>query len=159
MFAFAVAKATVDFPLFRSTLVGEDTMRTYDSLSLGIAVSLPADELVLAVVDRADRLTWREFAESVREKIELARSGKDQANESVTLSLTNMQSFGIRDAVPVVVPPSVATLFLGEVYVANDHRLANIALTFDHRIMNGVGAAQFMARIRDLVATIGESLD
>lgn len=165
MFAYAVVQAMKSFPAFRSTLVNDETLRTYDHVSLGIAVSLPGDELVLAVVDEADTLDWKTFAAKAREQIDLARSGKDQAHEGVTMSLTNMQSFGLRDAVPVVVPPSVGTLFLGEVYngLAQDtssltlRRHANLALTFDHRVLNGVGAAEFIKEIKANVEGI-ESL-
>ncbi|MBC8065557.1 MAG: 2-oxo acid dehydrogenase subunit E2 [Chlorobia bacterium] len=163
MFAFAVVQAMKSFPSFRSTLVNDETLRTYDHVSIGIAVGLPGDELVLAVVDAADTLSWKEFATKAREQIDLARGGKDQAHEGVTMSLTNMQSFGLRDAVPVVVPPSVGTLFLGEVYngVAQDsaeltlRRYANLALTFDHRVLNGVGAAEFIKAIKANVENIG----
>lgn len=74
-----------------------------------------------------------------------------------------MQAFGLRDAVPVVVPPGIATLFLGEVYngLCNDvvdeiklRRLVNLSLTFDHRLINGVGAADFLNRVRANVETI-----
>jgi pyruvate/2-oxoglutarate dehydrogenase complex dihydrolipoamide acyltransferase (E2) component len=167
MFAFAVADAMKEFPAFRSTLVNDSTLRTYDHVALGIAVGLPGDELVLAVVEDADTLTWREFAAKSREKIELARSGRDQANEAVTMSLTNMQSFGLRDAVPVVVPPGVATLFLGEPYNGLDQqgselklrRTVNLALTFDHRLMNGVGAANFLNKVKENVQSIGGLVD
>jgi len=156
MFAYAVARALKDFPSFRSTLIGDSTLRTYDHANLGIAVALPGDALVLAVVDRSDALTWREFADACKAQIDLARGGKDQANESVTISLTNMQAFGLRDAVPVVVPPSVATLFLGEPYngLAQDtpelklEKYVNLALTFDHRLINGVGASEFINAVK-----------
>jgi pyruvate dehydrogenase E2 component (dihydrolipoamide acetyltransferase) len=163
MFAYAVAVTLRDFPMFRSTLVGDGgTLRTYDHANLGIAVALPGDELVLAVVEGCDRLGWREFADKARAQIDLARGGKDQANESVTISLTNMQAFGLRDAVPVVVPPSVGTLFLGEPYNGLDQsatepklcRYVNLALTFDHRLINGVGAAEFINAIRKNVEEI-----
>lgn len=163
MFAYAVAQVLRDFPAFRSSIVGDSTVRTYNHTALGIAVSLPGDELVIAVVEDADTLSWREFADRARARIELARSGKDQANESVTISLTNMQAAGLRDAVPVVVPPSVATLFLGEVYNGlapgpdlKIQRSANLALTFDHRLINGVGAAQFINAIKARVESIGD---
>jgi pyruvate dehydrogenase E2 component (dihydrolipoamide acetyltransferase) len=102
----------------------------------------------------------------MRERIELARSGKDQANESVTISLTNMQNFGIRDAVAVVVPPAVATMFIGEVFNSLDpqstkpevRRCATMGLTFDHRLINGVGAAQFMQAVRGNVEAISSIL-
>ncbi|MBS1713368.1 MAG: 2-oxo acid dehydrogenase subunit E2 [Armatimonadetes bacterium] len=166
MFAYAAALATKDHPMFRSTIVGDGTVRTYDHIHLGIAVALPGDELVIARIDDADGMDWRTFAEACRAQIDLARGGKDQANESVTLSLTNMQAFGIRDAVAVVVPPGVATVFLGEPYNgldphATDVRLAryaNLGITFDHRLINGVGAAHYqnavkanVENIRDLV--------
>ncbi|HWD41299.1 MAG TPA: 2-oxo acid dehydrogenase subunit E2 [Fimbriimonas sp.] len=156
LFAYAVAQAVKDHPSLKTALIGEDTYRTYKQLSLGIAVSLPGDELVLAVVENADGLSWPDFAAACKERIELARTGVDQVNEAVTLSLTNMQSFGLRDAVPVVVPPAVATLFLGEVYNTvhqvdgqwASQQTANLALTFDHRVLNGVGAAQFLAAVK-----------
>lgn len=163
IFAYAVTLALKDYPAFRSTLIGDDTLRTYDHVALGIAVGRPGDELVLAVVPDADTLSWHDFATKTREQIGLARDGHDQANEAVTISLTNMQSFGLRDAVPVVVPPSVATLFLGEVYNGISQgthelkiaRMANLALTFDHRVMNGVGAANFINRVKENLESIG----
>ncbi|MEI7987247.1 MAG: biotin/lipoyl-containing protein [Armatimonadota bacterium] len=116
MFAYAVTKAMTEFPAFRSGLAGDDKIRTYDFVSLGIAVSLPGDELVIAVVDSADTFDWQDFASATRDRIALARSGKDQAHEAVTVSLTNMQAFGLRNAIPVVVAPSMATIFLGETF-------------------------------------------
>jgi len=167
MFAYAVAQTLKDFPIFRSSLIGDDVLRTYEHVQLGIAVSLPEDELVLAVVPDADSLSWRDFAEKAREQILLARTGKDQANEAMTISLTNMQSFNLLDAVPVVVPPAVATLFLGAPHNAlAPHSLdlklqltVNLTLTFDHRICNGAGAAQFLNAIKDRVETIGSVIE
>jgi pyruvate dehydrogenase E2 component (dihydrolipoamide acetyltransferase) len=163
MFAYAVVQAAKEHEVFRSQLVGESTMRIYSRLSLGIAVALPEDELVMAVVERADTLSWREFAERMREQIGLARTGKDQASESVTINLTNLQKYGIRYGVPVVVPPAVATLFLGEVHNGFDpdpgepelRRQVNLVLTFDHRLSNGVGAAAFLHSVKEHLETIG----
>jgi pyruvate dehydrogenase E2 component (dihydrolipoamide acetyltransferase) len=159
MFAYCVARAAADHPIVRSTLVGDGIVRTYGHLQLGIAVGLPGDELVVAVVEDASRLSWAEFAEAARERIELARTGVDQANESVTLSITNMQAYGIRDAMAVVVPPGVATVFLGEPHWAfgsdpsdpAPRRSANVGITIDHRLINGVGGAEFLLAVRRFV--------
>lgn len=156
IFAYCCVQALKDHPLFRSTLVGDSSVRTYDRVYLGIAVALPGDELAIAVVQDADLLDWPTFATATREAIDRARAGQDQAHEAVTLSLTNMQAFGLRDAVPVVVPPAIATLYLGEVYRGLDPmaeepsliQLANLALTFDHRLINGVGGAEFLNDVR-----------
>lgn len=163
MFAYACVRALAEFPAFRTALRGDDTLRTYEHVNLGIAVALPGDELVIAVVDRADTLSWKEFAQKMREQIALARNGQDQAHEGVTVSLTNMAHNGIRDAVAVVVPPSVATVFLGESFnglAPNSmevklQRCANLGITFDHRLINGVGAANFQNKIKENVESIG----
>jgi pyruvate/2-oxoglutarate dehydrogenase complex dihydrolipoamide acyltransferase (E2) component len=163
MFAYAVAKAMNEFPAFRSSLSGDDKARTYDDVSLGIAVSLPGDELVLAVVDKANTMDWQGFAGELRTKIDAARNGKDQAHEAVTVSLTNMQAFGLRNAIPVVVAPSMATVFLGEVFHdlnadGSTQRVVNLTMTFDHRLANGVGAAEFLNKIKEYIETIGKTL-
>lgn len=163
MFAYACVQALQEFPAFRSSLKGDETIRTYDHVNLGIAVALPGDELVIAAIDKADTMSWREFAGAMRERIEMARSGKDQAHEGISVSLTNMAHNGIRDAVAVVVPPSVATIFLGEVYnglAQNTNELkiqrsANQGITFDHRLINGVGAANLQNKIKEFTENIG----
>ncbi|MBS1720499.1 MAG: 2-oxo acid dehydrogenase subunit E2 [Armatimonadetes bacterium] len=162
MFAYCVSRVLEKYPQFRTAMRGDDTYRTYDHANLGIAVALEGGELVIAVVEKSDALSFREFADEARAKIDLARSGKDQANETVTISLTNMQNYGLRDAVPVVVPPSVATLFIGEVYnglrqnTSELHlqRTCNLGLTFDHRVLNGAAAANFMADIKSTVEAV-----
>ena len=168
MFAYAVVKAMAKHPSFRSGLRGDDVVRTYDHVNLGIAVALPDDELVLAVVDSADKLSWREFADKAREQIEKARTGQDQAHEAVTVSLTNMQHAKLRDAVPVLVAPGVGVLFLGEVYNGLDNevvdevklkRLVNLTLTFDHRLINGVGAADFLNAVKLNTETISSFVE
>ena len=157
MIAWCVAQAARHHPKFRSTLPSETTLRTYKTLSLGIAVALPDDELVTAVVQGADQLSWREFAEKARAQIELARNGEDQASAATTLSITNMAAFGLRNAVPVVVSPAVATLFIGEAFslpVPKEDgyeflRKVMLSLTFDHRVINGVGAANFLNEVKE----------
>ena len=158
IFAFAVAQTLKDHASFRTAMPNDETYRTYDHVQLGIAVGLDSGDLVTAVVEDADALSWKDFAMKTKEKIESARGGKDQVTEAVTISLTNMQNFGLRDAVPVVVSPSMATLFIGEIYngLANDivgaiklQRTVNLGLTFDHRVVNGVGAANFLKAIKE----------
>lgn len=161
-FAFAVAKAAAKHPIVRSTLVGDGTIRTYEHVHLGIAVARPDDELVVAVVDNADTLTWEQFAAAAREAIQHAREGEDQAHEAVTLSITNMSGHGIRDAMAVVVPPGVVTVFVGEVHWAFPgdmpipQRCANVGVTIDHRLINGVPGAEFLKDVKHHVETISE---
>jgi pyruvate dehydrogenase E2 component (dihydrolipoamide acetyltransferase) len=159
MMAWCVVSAMRAHAKFRTTMPSESTFRTYRGANLGIAVALPNDELVTAMVPNADSLTWREFAAASRQQIDLARKGQDQATEATTLSITNMSAFGLRNAVPVVVSPSVATLFLGEAYWTplakmggyDFVRMVTLSLTFDHRVINGVGAANFINDVRSRI--------
>jgi len=167
IFAYAVSLVMKQFPAFRTTLVGDSTLRTYDHVNLAVAVALPGDGLTMAVVEKADLLTWPEFAAALRERIQTARNGADQINEQVAFSLTNMQGHRLRDAVPVVVAPMVGTLFIGEVYngLAQGtkelqlQRCCNLGLTFDHRVINGVGAADFLNAIRDAAENISKYVE
>jgi pyruvate dehydrogenase E2 component (dihydrolipoamide acetyltransferase) len=157
MMAWCVVRAMADHAKFRSTIPNETTLRTYKGANVGIAVALPGDELVTAMIANADSLSWHDFAQAARAQIEKARDGNDQATEATTLSITNMAAFGLHDAVPVVVSPSVATLFLGEAFwhpVAKMGgydfvRMVNLSLTFDHRVINGVGAANFLNTVKN----------
>lgn len=157
MMAWCVVQAMKRHPKFRSALSADGkTLRVYKGVHLGIAVALPGDELVTAMVPNADSMSWREFAEAARQQIELARNGRDQATEATTLSITNMSAFGLRNAVPVVVSPAVATLFLGESYHKpipkmggfDFREMVMLSLTFDHRVINGVGAANFINDVK-----------
>jgi len=160
LFAWCVAKAARTFPQFRSTLLNADTLRVYDHINLGIAVALPEDELVMARVDNADALTFPEFISAAQAGIKRARDGQDQTTDTMQFSLTNMAGAGVRVGIPIIAAPAVATLFVGEVYDdayplsgggIGFRRVANMVLSFDHRIANGIGAARFLSEIRDRV--------
>ncbi|REK49439.1 MAG: hypothetical protein DWQ46_00400 [Planctomycetota bacterium] len=162
MLLWCVARAMEQHDKFRSTLSADGkTLRTYQHASLGIAVALPGDLLVTAVIEDADAVAWPEFAARVAERIEAARGGTDQATAATTLSVTNMGSVGIRSGVAAIVAPAVATLTLGETYLApqvdqqtgemTTRRMAMLTLSFDHRVINGVGAAEFLNEIRSQV--------
>ncbi len=154
---WCVVRAMEKYPRFRSTLSSDGaTLRTYDGVNLGIAVALPDDILVTAVVSNAERLNWTEFSAAVRDQIALAREGQDQATAATTLSVSNMGSVGIRIGIPAVVAPAVATMVLGETYwhpVARMgsfqfKKMAMLTLSFDHRVINGAGGSDFLNEVK-----------
>jgi len=122
-------------------------VRCYPHVNLGFAVSLPEDELTTAVVRAADTLDFPTFGRTMHSQMRRARKGEIQVDEKTTLILSSLAAYGIMDAIPVVVPPAIATLFVGSPYVAGEERKVNLTLTFDHRIINGVGAAQFLVSV------------
>ncbi|HEV2473723.1 MAG TPA: 2-oxo acid dehydrogenase subunit E2, partial [Chthonomonadales bacterium] len=150
-FAYCVARAASGHRKFRSALLGEETVREYEHLNLGIAVARENGELVTAVVSRADTLGYREFVSEAQSRIASAREGNDQADAGVQILLTYMGAHGVIDAVPVLVAPAVAVLFAGATYELDGSTVCNLVLTFDHRLINGVEAAQFLASVVESV--------
>lgn len=145
--AWAIAKATAEHPKFRSTLLREEVIREHAHVNLGIAVAMPTGELVVAVVNAADTLSFEDFVAVAKANIAVARGGKDQATEATQLVLTYMGPYEITDAVPVLVAPAVAVLFIGSPFEQGGKTLVNLVLTFDHRLVHGVEAAEFLRTI------------
>jgi pyruvate dehydrogenase E2 component (dihydrolipoamide acetyltransferase) len=154
IFAYCVAQVIKDYPIFRSTLVGEETIREWHHINLGAAVARPNDELVTAVVQDADTLDFTAFVRALQNRIRAARGGEDQASEAMPLILTYMGGHEITDAVPVLVAPAVGVLFIGASYDRDGKLLTNLGLTFDHRLINGVGAANFLNAVAKMVEQI-----
>ncbi|MDW8051529.1 MAG: 2-oxo acid dehydrogenase subunit E2 [Armatimonadota bacterium] len=147
VFAYCVARATIQHPKFRSQLVGEDTLRQYEHVNLGVAVARPGDELVTALVKNASALDFVTFVRTLQAQIRKARAGEDQADASIQLLLTYMGGYQVYDAIPVLVAPAVAVLFAGETFLVEGVPHVNLVLTFDHRLINGVGAAEFLNEV------------
>ena len=157
MACFAVVQALKAHDRFRSTLSADDrSLQTYHDVNLGVAVALPGDEMVTAVVSAADKMSQAEFFDALTKQIEIARDGNDQADASTTLTVSNIGKAGMRFGIPAIVAPAVATLAFGEIYQApvpdgDSFRFEPTiqgTLCFDHRLANGVGAANFMNDIK-----------
>ncbi len=145
--AYAIAKATVEHPKFRSTLLREEAIREHKHVNLGIAVAVPTGELTVAVVPAADSLSFEAFVAASKTNIAAARGGTDQTTESTQLLLTYMGPYEIIDAVPVLVAPAAAVLFIGSPFEQSGKLVVNLVLTFDHRLVHGVEAAEFLKTV------------
>ncbi|MCR9197361.1 MAG: 2-oxo acid dehydrogenase subunit E2 [Planctomycetaceae bacterium] len=161
MLSWCVARTLADFPQFRSSLTPDgNTLRTYKHVNLGIAVSLEDDLLNTAVIRHADTLNRAAFFDEMVDRISDARNGIDQIDATTTVSLSNIGRVGMRVGIPVVVTPAVATLAVGAVRdepVPLDRgfefrKMVSLTMSFDHRLVNGVGAAEFLNAIRKRAA-------
>jgi len=158
IFAFCVAQAIREHPKFRSALIGETTLRQYDHVNLGIAVGTLQGELSIAVIPEADTLDFPTFVSNAQKNIKIAREGEDQATDTTQFLLTYMGAYELTDAIPVLVAPAVGVLFIGSTYEQGGQTLANLALTFDHRLVQGIESAEFLktvvAKARDAESLI-----
>jgi pyruvate/2-oxoglutarate dehydrogenase complex dihydrolipoamide acyltransferase (E2) component len=145
--SWCIAQAVREHPKFRSSLIREDTVREFKHLNMGIAVAVPTGELTIAVVRDADSLPFEEFVRTAQARIAEARDGKDQADETTQMMLTYMGPYEVTDGVPVLVAPAASVLFIGSAFERDGKQIVNLALSFDHRLIHGVEAAEFLRTI------------
>ena len=156
MAAWEVLKAMQKHERFASYVRAGELIHDPEKVDLGVAVALPGDVLETAVVQEANTLQWDQFGESINKALKRARKGEVASKSKVALAISSMGAYNVRSAIPVVVPPAVATLFIGAPYTLPDSSSADsstmevvsLVLTFDHRWVNGVGAAAFLTDVR-----------
>ena len=158
MIAWAVVRAMEKHPPFRCLILEDDAIIENENFDLGIAVAIEGDRLATAVIKDANRKSWDEFTDVYRKIIDETRAGRvDAMNAPVVIS--SLGAFGVRAAAPIVVPPSVGTLFIGSAHremLPNGKKnetaeVITLSLTFDHRVVNGAGAANFVHEIKEQI--------
>ena len=155
MIAWAVVRAMEKHAPFRRLILEDDQIVQNDNFDLGVAVALEGDRLATAVITNANPKSWAEFVTTYNETVAATRSGRvDAMNAPVVI--TSLGAFGVKAGAPIVVPPSVGTLFVGTAHrelIANKNKnqsaeVITLSLTFDHRVVNGAGAAAFANEIK-----------
>src|SRR5205085_4484967 len=155
MIAWCVVRAMEKHAPFRRLMLEDDQIVQNDDFDLGIAVALDDDRLATAVITNANKKSWPEFVKTYNETVVATRGGRiDAMNAPVVI--TSLGAFGVKAGAPIVVPPSVGTLFIGTAHrqlIRNKNTNENaevitLSLTFDHRIVNGAGAAAFANEIK-----------
>ena len=108
-----------------------------------------------AVIRDANRLGFTAFAAAYAQALADTRAGRITEVQS-PINLTSLGAFGVESAIPIVVPPAVGTLFIGRAHerLVNEggqiypQEVITLSLTFDHRVVNGAGAAAFMHEVK-----------
>jgi pyruvate/2-oxoglutarate dehydrogenase complex dihydrolipoamide acyltransferase (E2) component len=149
MFGHAVARVARTHPKFRSVMVGDDRIREYDHANLGIALARPNDELLIAVVREAERLSLPDFVRATTRGMRAAIRDGMQAAEDTQILLTHLGEYGIVDAVPTLVAPASSIFFLG--IPQDPGGRVRVAVTFDHRLINGAEAGSFLNDLGSLL--------
>lgn len=156
MIAWAVVRAMEKHAPFRRIILEDDRIVENDEFDLGIAVALENNRLATAVVTHANKRTWPDFVQRYNETVEETRAGRvDAVNAPIVIS--SLGAFGVKAAAPIVVPPSVGTLFVGSAHyeTVSDGKkskraeVITLSLTFDHRVVNGVVAANFVHEVKE----------
>jgi pyruvate dehydrogenase E2 component (dihydrolipoamide acetyltransferase) len=154
-----VAEVLKEFPIINSTL--EDNMiKVIDEINIGFAVAVDHG-LVVPVVKEADKKSLKEVVIICNELTRKAREGRLSIEDvsGGTFTITNLGMYGIDAFTPIINPPQIAILGVGRFVqkpVVQEGRV-NIAtvctfsLTFDHRVVDGHTAAQFLDKLVSLI--------
>lgn len=164
-----VIKATIDalkaFPVVNASVDG-DTIVYKQDINIGIAVALDWG-LIVPVIKQADELSLMGIARSAQDLAGRARNKQLKPDEVAggTFSITNFGLYGGLTATPVINQPQVAILGMGGIkkqpwVVESDagdaiaiRSIGVLSLSFDHRIIDGAVADQFMAHLRKTLET------
>ncbi|GGG75185.1 2-oxoglutarate dehydrogenase complex dihydrolipoyllysine-residue succinyltransferase [Paenibacillus radicis (ex Gao et al. 2016)] len=159
-FTKAVVGALKEFPLLNAEIDGDDIIakQFYD---IGIAVSAK-EGLVVPVVRDADRLS---FAEIEKQIVDLA--GKARTNslglaelQGGTFTITNGGTFGSLLSTPILNAPQVGILGMHKIQLrpmaidaerSENRPMMYIALTYDHRIVDGSEAVRFLVKVKAML--------
>jgi 2-oxoisovalerate dehydrogenase E1 component len=156
MIAWAVVRAMEKHAPFRRLILEDESIVENENFDLGVAVALENDRLATAVIVEANKKSWPVFVKIYDETIEATRDGRvDAMNAPVVIS--SLGAFGVKVGAPIVVPPSVGTLFVGTAHheiISNGKKnetaeVITLSLTFDHRVLNGAAAASFVHEIKE----------
>lgn len=160
-FVLASVAALKAFPLVNSSW-SDEGVRIFDSINIGMAVSMGEDGLIVPVIRNADNLSILGVARAVNDLANRARSHKLQTDEvkGGTFTITNHGVTGSLFATPIINQPQCAILGVGAIQkrpvVISDATLGDViairpmmylSLTFDHRIIDGAIADYFLAKL------------
>ena len=154
--AQVVCEALKEFPWLNSTWTDDGVvLKRY--VNLGLAVSIP-DGLIVPVVKDADRLGFTDLVRVVNDLVERARTKqlKPEDVQGGTFTLNNTGATGSVASQPIINQPQAAILTTEAIVkrpVVVDDAIAirhvmNMCLSFDHRIVDGMMAGQFLGSIK-----------
>ena len=155
MVAWSMVRAMEKHAPFRRLILEDDQIVQNDDFELGVAVALEEDRLATAVITNANNNSWSEFVKAYNDTVAATRAGRvDAMNAPVVIS--SLGSFEVKSGAPIVVPPSVGTLFVGTAHrelISNKSKnesveVITLSLTFDHRVVNGASAAAFANEVK-----------
>lgn len=136
-------------------------------INLGFAADTPRG-LVVPVLHDADAMSTYELAVAINELTATARSGKTQPAQLAggTFTITNIGVFGIDAGTPILVPGQAGILAVGQItkrpWVVEDRVEARwvttLALSFDHRMVDGAEGAAFLGDIAEILRDPGATL-
>ncbi len=156
----AASLALRKHPILNSTIVDKE-IHLLSHIHMGMAVAVPGG-LMVPVIRDADTLSIFELARVTRELAEDCRAGSISldALEGGTFAVTSLGTYGVDMFTPVINPGNVGILGVGRLREGGKWegerfvktQVLTLSLTFDHRVVDGAPAAEFLQTINELLA-------
>ena len=164
LFVEATAKALREFPNVNASIDGYKIIQR-KAINIGMAAALPDGNLIVPVIKNADQKNLIGIVNNVNDLADRARKNKLNPDDIVggTFTITNFGSFNSLTGVPVINQPQVAILGIGTIkkrpwvletadgdVIAIRH-ICMLSLSYDHRLVDGGLAGQFIKRIQQIL--------
>jgi pyruvate dehydrogenase E2 component (dihydrolipoamide acetyltransferase) len=161
LIAKAAALALLEHPAVVAQWADGQGLRQPPAVHVGVAVALEPEGLVVPVLQDAGTRSLRALAMDLLALADKARAGRLSSTEMQggTFTITNLGAYRIDGFTPILNPPETAILGVGRIAekpVVIDGKvevrtLCTLSLSFDHRVVDGVPAAAFLARLAELL--------
>ena len=164
IFFESIIKALRDFPMINSSVEG-DKIIIKKRINLGVAVSLPNNNLIVPVIKDADNLNIAGLTKELNRLANSARNNqlKPEEIKDGTFTVTNFGSFKNTIGTPIINQPQVAILAIGAIekkpavletpdgdVIAIRHNMF-LSLTYDHRIIDGALGGAWLRKLADYI--------
>jgi 2-oxoglutarate dehydrogenase E2 component (dihydrolipoamide succinyltransferase) len=159
-------------PIMNSSVVNGDSIQYHKSVNIGIAVALDWG-LIVPVVKGAENLSFVGLQRTIVDLGERARTKKLVPDDvqGGTITITNPGIFGPQFGLPIILQPQVAILGMGGIFkepvVMTDEdgvdsiairHIIRLSIGYDHRIIDGADADQFMVAVREYLENFNEDI-
>ena len=152
----AAARALKRHPAMNAALVG-DAISRFEHVHVGVAVAL-ADGLIVPVIKDAGDKPLKQIAVESRGLAQRARDGALSLAdvEGGTFTVTSLGMYGVDTFTPILNTPQAGILGVGRIYdglhwdddTPRKTAMMRLSLTWDHRVLDGAPAAEFLATVR-----------
>lgn len=150
-----------------SNIIGEDVIRTFDDVNIGVAVDTPRG-LMVPTIFGADKMSLNEISIATKQLAAQCKEGKISPDmlTGASFTVTNLGSYGIESFTPIVNPPQVAILGVNTIVTrAREkngelelYKAMGLSLSYDHRAIDGAPASAFLKRMKDVLESFTAQL-
>ncbi len=159
----AVTEALQAYKIFNSTIEGNE-IRIHTNINVGLAVALEDSGLIVPVIPDADKKLLKELNTTIEDLVQKARQKKLLLSEvkGGTFTISNLGMYEIDGFTPILTPQQTAILGVGRIakkpIVVDEDSIEIkpmmiLSLSFDHRVVDGALAAQFLRHLKNTLET------